>query len=67
MRQEIIEICVQALRKSGHPGATAENVFTDDAHGTAFLDLLRDCRPLKVVRELIKEVEDGRAAPHGGI
>lgn len=67
MRQEIIEICVEALRESGHPGATAENVFTDDAHGAAFLDLLRDCRPLKVIRELIMEVEDGRAAPDGGV
>ena len=66
MRHEIIGICVEALRKSGHPGATAENVFTDDAYGAAFLDLLRDCRPLKVVRDLIKEVEAGRAAPDGG-
>ena len=66
MRQEIIEICVAALRKTGHPAATAENVFTDDAHGAAFLEFLRDCRPLKVIRELIKEVEDGRAAPGDG-
>ncbi len=66
MRQEIIEICVEALHKSGHLEATAENVFTDDAHGAAFLDLLRDCRPLKVIRELIKEVEEGRTVPDGG-
>ena len=33
MRQEIIEICVEALHKSGHPAATAENVFTDDVYG----------------------------------
>jgi len=57
MRQEIIGICVEALRKTGHPEATAETIFTDEVHRAAFLALLRDCRPLKVVRKLIKEVE----------
>jgi len=33
MRHEITGICVEVLRKSDHPGVTAENVFTDDVYG----------------------------------
>lgn len=61
MRQEIIEMCVAALKARGHARATAETIFTDAALSREFLGLLRDCRPLKVIRQLIAEVERERS------
>lgn len=57
MRDEIIDICLSALRNAGHEGATRESIWTDPAERAEFLELLRACRPLPVVRELIAELE----------
>ncbi len=57
MRAEIVEICAEALRGNGMAAASAETIRRDPAIAAAALDLLRDCRPLPVVRDLIAELE----------
>jgi hypothetical protein len=57
MREEIVEICAEALRDQGHPGATPEGILTDAALAKAAATMLRDCRPMPVVLELIAELD----------
>jgi hypothetical protein len=61
MRDEIVAMCVDVLRQAGHEQVAAENIMTDEVYSAEFLNLLRDCRPLLVVRELVAEVEAERA------
>jgi hypothetical protein len=66
MREEIVEICAEALREQGHPGATPEAILADAGLARAAAALLRDCRPMPVVIELIAELDavgakEGRA------
>lgn len=65
MRDAIVDMCVAVLRATEFPDADARSVFENAAQAEAFLDLLHDCRPLPVIRDLIAEVEerhsDGRA------
>lgn len=61
MRDEIVAICVEALRESGYPDADADAIWRDPALRRAFLALLRDCRPLPVIQELIAELEAGNS------
>lgn len=55
MREEIIGMVIDALRKQGYPTLTRETVATDDAHRAAFIEMLGDCRPLPVVSQLIED------------
>jgi hypothetical protein len=57
MREEIVEMCAQALRGQGHPGATSEGILSDAALAKAAAALLRDCRPMPVVLDLIAELD----------
>ncbi len=57
MRAEIVTMCADALRENGVAGASAEAIVRDPRVAAAALDLLRDCRPLPVVLELIAELE----------
>ncbi len=57
MRDEIIEICADALRDQGFPDADAAGLMRDPRLAKAGLALLRDCRPLPVVLEVIAELE----------
>lgn len=52
-----MEICAEALRDQGHPGATPEGILTDAALAKAAAAMLRDCRPMPVVLELIAELD----------
>ena len=61
MREEIIEMCLEAVRRTRFPDATHESVRQNPAHAAAMVALLEDCRPLPVVRALIDEF---RAAAH---
>jgi hypothetical protein len=61
MRDEIVAMCVEVLRRAGHEQVAAETIMTDEVYSAEFLNLLRDCRPLLVVRELVAEVEAERA------
>lgn len=57
MRAEIVEICAEALRGNGFADASADTIGRDPALASAAVALLRDCRPLPVVLELIAELE----------
>ncbi|MCA3248044.1 MAG: hypothetical protein ACKOEE_17025 [Tagaea sp.] len=57
MREEIVEICAEALRDQGHPEATAEGILRDAVLARAAAGLLRDCRPMPVVLDLIAELD----------
>lgn len=57
MRAEIVEMCAEALRGNGFPAASAEAISSDRALAKAAIELLRDCRPLPVVLELIADLE----------
>jgi len=61
MRAEIVGMCVDVLRQAGHEQVAAENIMIDEVYSAEFLELLRDCRPLLVIRELVAEVEAERA------
>lgn len=52
-----MEICAEALRDQGHPDATPERVLRDADLARAAAALLRDCRPMPVVLELIAELD----------
>ena len=55
MRAQIVDIVLDALRKQGYPDMTLETVAADDDHRRAFIEMLEDCRPLPVVRQLIED------------
>ncbi len=59
MEQAILDIVVSALNKQGYPGLDVDSLRADAAHREAALDMLRDCRPLPVVRQLIEKMEAG--------
>lgn len=68
MREEIIDICVDALRRERHPDLTRESIRSDPAHARAMIVTLRDCRPLPVIQDLVRELEPvaARGSRHGG-
>ncbi len=57
MRDEIIEICAEAMRGQGHPDATAAAVRCDPRLASAAIAMLKDCRPMPVILEVIAELE----------
>jgi hypothetical protein len=57
MRDEIVEICADALRGQGYPDADVASVLCNPAHAAAAIALLKDCRPLPVVLDVIAELE----------
>lgn len=57
MRDEILEICAETLRKEGHAAATGGKLFEDRMLAAAAVALLRDCRPMPVIVELIAELD----------
>ncbi len=59
MREEIIRMAVEALNRE-HPELTADSVNRDPRHRLLFVELLRDCRPLPIIREIIADAEKGR-------
>jgi hypothetical protein len=61
MRDEVIDICVEALRAQGER-VDRDTIMTDPRLAALFLDLLRDCRPLPVITTLAREVEVARRA-----
>ena len=63
MRDAIIAMCLEAIQRNGHPQATRETLRRDPAHAAAALALLRDCRPLPVIRDLIAELEAATRRP----
>jgi len=60
MRETVIDIVIEALQQQGHPTVSRTSVLEDPAHREAFIDMLGDCRPLPVVRQLMADVQAGR-------
>ena len=57
MRDEILEICAETLRREGHAAATGAALFEDRTLAAAAVALLRDCRPMPVIVDLIAELD----------
>lgn len=57
MEQEILVMAVEALNKQGHPDITLETVWRNTEHKSLVIDMLRDCRPMPVVLDLIGRLE----------
>lgn len=67
MAEEILRIVVEALNRQGYPDLSIDTLETNAAHRDAAIDMLRDCRPLPVIRELIDQLESRRlpsSIPH---
>lgn len=60
MEQEILAMVIEALNGQGFPGLDVESLRNDPAHRSAALDMLGDCRPLPVVRALMRKIERHR-------
>lgn len=63
MRQEIMTMVVEALNRQGYPDLSLQTLAREPAHKAAVLDMLRDCRPMPVVLQLIEDVERGAQVP----
>lgn len=57
MDREILVMAVEALNKQGHPEITLESTQTDSAHRALVIDMLKDCRPMPVVLDVIAHLE----------
>lgn len=62
MRDEILTMVVEALNAQGFPRLTRASIAANPVHRDAALDMLRDCRPMPIVLDLIAEIETGRFA-----
>ena len=60
MRDEIIRMVVEALNEQGLPDLDLDSVRREPAHRAAFIEMLEDCRPLPVVKQLIVDTRNGR-------
>ncbi len=60
MEEEILQMVIDALNQQGYPGLDRESLSTNRAHREAALDMLGDCRPLPVVRQLIDRITRGQ-------
>ncbi|WP_372922762.1 hypothetical protein [Roseovarius sp.] len=59
MREEIIIMAVEALNKQGFPDLNADTIWTRPDHREVTVELLEDCRPLPIVKELIADLQTG--------
>jgi len=60
MRREILTMLVEALETQGCPGISFRSIAENPTHRDAALDMLGDCRPLPVIKELMQDIESGR-------
>jgi len=60
MRNEIMTMVIEALNKQGYPDLDEVTISQNPAHRRAVIEMLRDCRPMPVVLELIEDVESAR-------
>ena len=60
MREQVVEIVIDALNQQGFPTMSRETVRTDPVHRDAFLAMLDDCRPLPIIVALKQDVRIGR-------
>jgi len=60
MREQIIDVLLDALNSQGHPDITRETVRAGGPDRALFLDMLNDCRPLPIIQGLKADVAAGR-------
>ncbi len=60
MREQLIDIIIDALNRQGYPTLTRESVRTEEAHRTAMLEMLADCRPLPVIEDVKRDLRERR-------
>ena len=57
MDREILLMAVEALNKQGHPEITLESAQFKSSHRGLVIDMLRECRPMPVVLDVIYRLE----------
>lgn len=60
MREQLVDILLDALGHQGFPDISRESLRAVPAHRTAFRAMLDDCRPLPVVLEIKRDLDEGR-------
>ncbi|MBV9538364.1 MAG: hypothetical protein JOY70_05475 [Acidisphaera sp.] len=60
MREQVIDILIDALNRQGFPELSRRTVLADPAHKAAFLAMLDDCRPLPVIVALKHDIRAGQ-------
>ena len=63
VREEILTMVVEALNAQGYPDLDVSTLPKNRSHKRAVIDMLRDCRPMPVVLELIDDIENDRELP----
>jgi hypothetical protein len=59
METLILKVVIDALNGQGYPGLNPESLRTNAEHRDAAIDMLRDCRPMPVIRSMIEKIENG--------
>ena len=59
MRHEIIVMTVEALNRQGYSDLSGDTIWTKADHKAAVIEMLGDCRPLPIVKELIADLQAG--------
>lgn len=60
MEAQILKVVIDALNNQGYPGLSADSLRNNSQHRAAAIDMLRDCRPMPVIRSMIEKIEDGQ-------
>jgi hypothetical protein len=58
MEAQILKVVIDALNDQGYPGLSSESLRDNSQHRAAAIDMLRDCRPMPVIRGMIEKIED---------
>lgn len=59
MEAQILKVVVDALNDQGYPGLSPESLRDNADHRAAAVDMLRDCRPMPIIRAMIAKIEGG--------
>jgi hypothetical protein len=59
MDREILTMVIEALNKQGHPEITLDSIQVEPAQRALVIDMLRECRPMPVVLDVISQLERG--------
>jgi hypothetical protein len=59
MREQVVDIILDALNRQGFPNMSRESLRSDTAHRAAFLAMLDDCRPLPIILQIKSELRQG--------
>ena len=60
MESHILNVVIDALNDQGYPGLSPQSLRDNPEHRAAAVDMLRDCRPMPVIRCMIEKIESGQ-------